>query len=159
MNGITFRAGAKGDGEIIFNLIKGLAEYENMTSDVTATKELFEKNLFGDNKAEVIFAVYEGKEIGYALFFHNFSTFLGKAGIYLEDLYIHPDFRGRGFGKAMFRKVAETAVERDCGRLEWSCLDWNKPSIDFYISMGAVPMSEWTAYRLDEKALKNVIKK
>ena len=91
MSEITFRAGAKGDGGVIFGLIKGLAEYENMTADVVATEELFEKNLFEDKKAEVIFAVYEGKEIGYALFFHNFSTFLGKAGIYLEDLYIHPD--------------------------------------------------------------------
>lgn len=153
---ISFRFGKKGDGEKLLNLIRGLAEYENLTEELIATGELFEKNLFEKGYAEVIFAVYKGEEIGYALFFHNFSTFLGKAGIYLEDLYIRPDMRGKGFGKALFMKVAETARKRDCGRLEWSCLDWNRPSIDFYLSMGASPMSEWTAYRLGEKALKRL---
>jgi GNAT superfamily N-acetyltransferase len=101
----------------------------------------------------VLFAVVKGTEVGFALFFHNFSTFLGKAGIYLEDLFVKPEFRGMGYGKAMFRKLAQIAVERGCGRLEWWCLDWNKPSIGFYLPLGAVPMDEWTVYRISGEPL------
>ena len=106
----------------------------------------------------LIFALESGKEIGFALFFHNFSTFLGRAGIYLEDLYVKPEYRGKGYGKAILKKLAAIAVERGCGRLEWWCLDWNKPSIDFYLSLGAKPMSDWTVYRIDGDTLKNLAK-
>ena len=103
--------------------------------------------------AEVIFALEDGREVGFALFFHNFSTFLGRAGIYLEDLFVKPEFRGKGYGKATLKQLAHIAVERGCGRLEWYCLDWNKPSIDFYLSLGATPMDEWTVYRLTGETL------
>lgn len=110
---------------------------------------------FEKKKAEVIFAVEDGKKVGFALFFHNFSTFLGRAGIYLEDLFVLPEFRGKGYGKALLQRLAAIAVERGCGRLEWACLDWNKPSIDFYLSLGAKAMDIWTTYRLDGETLKN----
>ena len=107
-------------------------------------------------KAEVFFAVLDGKEIGFALYFYNFSTFLGKAGIYLEDLYVLPEYRGKGYGKAILKKLAQIAVDQKCGRLEWACLDWNEPSIKFYRSLGAKPMDEWTVYRLTDDALLNL---
>ena len=113
------------------------------------SEELLREWIFEKQKAEMIFALEEGSEVGFALFFHNFSTFLGRAGIYLEDLFVLPEYRGRGYGKGLLRQLAKIAVERGCGRLEWSCLDWNKPSIDFYTKkMQAVPMDEWTVYRL-----------
>ena len=112
-----------------------------------------EEWLFERKKAEVIFAVVEGEEVGFALFFHNFSTFLGRAGLYLEDLYVKPEHRGNGYGKAILQKPAAIAVERKCGRLEWRCLDWNKPSIDFYRCLGAEPMSDWGVYRIAGDAL------
>ncbi|MDO5761154.1 MAG: GNAT family N-acetyltransferase, partial [Bacteroidales bacterium] len=105
------------------------------------------------NVAETIFAVENGQEVGFALYFYNFSTFVGKAGLYLEDLYVYPEHRGKGYGKALFIKLVETAVERGCGRMEWVCLNWNEPSIRFYRSMGAIPMDEWTTYRLTEDKL------
>ena len=114
---------------------------------------LLEEWLFDKQKAEVIFVCEDGVEVGFALFFHNFSTFLGRAGIYLEDLFVKPEYRGRGYGKALLKKLAKIAVERGCGRLEWWCLDWNKPSIDFYRSMGAVPMDEWTTFRIAGETL------
>ena len=110
-------------------------------------------------KAEVIFAVADGKEVGFALFFHNFSTFLGRSGIYLEDLYIKPEYRGKGYGKSILKKLASIAVERGCGRLDWWCLDWNKPSIDFYLSLGAKPMSDWTVYRITGDTLSSLAEK
>ena len=109
---------------------------------------------FEKKKAEVIFALENGKEIGFALFFHNFSTFLGRAGIYLEDLFVKPEYRGRGHGKALIKELARIAVERGCGRLEWCCLDWNRPSIDFYLSLGASPLDEWTTYRVTGDSLR-----
>jgi len=136
------------DVNIIFDFICKLADYEKMLDDVVATPMLLKEWIFDKKKAEVIFAVCNGKEVGFALFFHNFSTFLGRSGIYLEDLFVLPEYRDRGYGKALLRKLAEIAVERGCGRLEWSCLDWNKPSIDFYLSLGAAPMDEWTVYRI-----------
>ena len=123
-----------------------------------ADEQTLEKWIFDKQKAEVIFAVKDGTEIGFALFFHNFSTFLGRAGIYLEDLFVRPEFRGKGYGRAILKKLAQIAVERDCGRLEWWCLDWNKPSIDFYLSLGAEPMSDWTVYRIAGDTLKNLAK-
>ena len=144
------------DTAVIFSFIKELALYENMLDQVVATEELLEEWLFDKKAAEVILAVEDGREVGFALFFHNFSTFLGRAGIYLEDLFVLPEYRGRGFGKALLRKLAQTAVERGCGRLEWACLDWNKPSIDFYLSLGAKPLDDWTVYRLTGDTLRKM---
>lgn len=144
----AFRKAAPGDEGLILSFIRELAEYERMSDEVIATEELLKEWIFHKNRAEVIFAVEEGKEVGFALFFHNFSTFLGRAGIYLEDLFVLKEHRGKGHGKALLKELARIAVERGCGRLEWACLDWNRPSIDFYLSLGAVPMEEWTVYRL-----------
>lgn len=129
---------------------------KKMLDEVIATEDLLREWIFEKKKAEVIFACENGQEIGFALFFHNFSTFLGKAGIYLEDLYVKPEFRNKGYGKAILRKLAQIAVERDCGRLEWWCLDWNKPSIDFYLSLGAEAMNDWTVYRITGDTLKKL---
>lgn len=150
---VTFRYAEEKDCALILQFIQGLAEYEHMSDQVIATEDLLKTWIFEKQKAEVIFICHEEKEVGFALFFHNFSTFLGRAGIYLEDLYVLPKFRGRGFGKALLKKLARIAVERKCGRLEWACLDWNRPSIDFYLSLGAQPMDEWTTYRLTGKTL------
>lgn len=150
---VTFRYAEEKDCALILQFIQGLAEYEQMSDQMIATEDLLKTWIFEKQKAEVIFICHEEKEVGFALFFHNFSTFLGRAGIYLEDLYVLPEFRGRGFGKALLKKLARIAVERKCGRLEWACLDWNRPSIDFYLSLGAQPMDEWTTYRLTGKTL------
>ncbi len=153
---INIRFARPGDEGIILGFIKGLADYENMSDDVVATEELLSEWIFEKQKAEVLFAQVDGKEVGIALFFHSFSTFLGRAGIYLEDLFVLPEYRGRGCGKALLKKLAQITVERGCGRLEWACLDWNKPSIDFYLSLGAKPMEEWTTYRLTGETLKKL---
>ncbi len=153
---LTFRFAERKDSGLILSFIKGLASYERMLDQVVATEEQLEQWIFDKQKAEVIFACEDGKEVGFALFFHNFSTFLGRAGIYLEDLFVLPEYRGRGYGKALLRKLAQIAVERECGRLEWWCLDWNKPSIDFYLSLGAKPMDEWTVYRVTGETLKKL---
>lgn len=145
---ITFRMAEPEDTALILHFIKGLAVYEKMEDQVVATEELLTEWLFEKQKAEVVIAEAEGKPVGFALFFHNFSTFLGRAGIYLEDLFVEPSERGKGYGKALLTHLAQLAVERGCGRLEWSCLDWNQPSIDFYLSMGAQRMDDWTTYRL-----------
>lgn len=145
---LTFRYADRNDVALILQFIRNLAEYENMLDEVIADEALLEEWIFDKQKAEVAFAVVDGREVGFALFFHNFSTFLGCAGIYLEDLFVLPEYRGRGYGKGLLKKLASIAVERNCGRLEWSCLDWNQPSIDFYLSLGATPMDEWTTYRL-----------
>lgn len=154
---VTFRYANESDTALILQYIKELAEYEKMLDEVIATEDLLREWLFDKKKAEVIFAVVEGNEIGFALFFHNFSTFLGRAGIYLEDLYVKPEYRGHGYGKLILKKLAQIAVERGCGRLEWWCLDWNKPSIDFYLSLGAEPMEDWTVYRIAGDTLKNMV--
>lgn len=145
---MEIRFAERKDAGKILAFIRALAAYEHMENEVVATPELLEEWVFDKGKAEVIFAVEDGKEVGFALFFHNFSTFLGRAGIYLEDLFVLPEYRGRGFGKALLSALAAIAVERGCGRLEWWCLDWNSPSIAFYKSLGAVPMSDWTTYRV-----------
>lgn len=136
------------DVSLILAFIKELAAYEKMSDEVVADENTLREWIFEKQKAEVLFALEDGKEVGFALFFHNFSTFLGRAGIYLEDLYVLPTHRGKGHGKALLKALARIAVERGCGRLEWSCLDWNKPSIDFYLSLGARAMSDWTIYRI-----------
>lgn len=153
---ITFRYAKKQDLALILDYIKGLAEYENLENEVVATEEILEEWIFNQKKAEVILAQANGEEAGFILFFHNFSTFLGRAGIYLEDLYVRPEFRGSGVGKALLKKLGAITVERGCGRLEWSCLDWNQKSIDFYRSLGAVPMDEWTVYRVTGDTLKQL---
>lgn len=145
---LYFRYAERKDTPLILQFIKELADYEKMLDEVVADEATLEEWIFDKQKAEVIFAMEDDKEIGFALFFHNFSTFLGRAGIYLEDLYVRPEYRGKGYGKAILKKLASIAVERKCGRLEWWCLDWNKPSIDFYLSLGAEPMSDWTVYRI-----------
>lgn len=148
MNKTEFRIAKEQDTALILEFIRSLAEYEKMSDLVVADEDLLREWIFEKGKAEVIFALEDGKEVGFALFFHNFSTFLGRAGIYLEDLFVKPEFRGKGHGKALIRELARITVERGCGRLEWCCLDWNKPSIDFYKSLGAEPLDEWTIYRL-----------
>ncbi|MDR0570178.1 MAG: GNAT family N-acetyltransferase [Clostridiales Family XIII bacterium] len=152
----TFRAAIRDDTPLILQFIRKLAEYERLLDEVTATEELLESWLFDKNAAEVIFAVVGGKEVGFALFFHNFSTFLGQAGLYLEDLFVLPEYRGRGIGKSLFVELARTAVERDYGRMDWWCLDWNEPAIEFYRSLGAKPMNDWTVYRLTDDALREL---
>ena len=148
MEKLTFRYATSEDSALILYFIKELAAYENMLNEVVATEGLLKEWLFEKKKAEVIFACEGGKEIGYALFFHNFSTLLGRAGIYLGDLFVLPEYRGKGYGKSIMKELAKITGERKCGRLEWSCLDWNKPSIEFYLSLGAEPMSDWTVYRI-----------
>ena len=153
---LTFRFAVEQDTPLILNFIKGLAAYEHMLDQVVADEATLADQLFQKKNAEVLFALENGKEVGFALFFHNFSTFLGRSGLYLEDLYVRPDCRGKGYGKAILQKLAAIAEERGCGRPEWWCLDWNKPSIDFYLSLGAEPMSGWTVYRLTGDTLKNL---
>jgi len=153
---LSFRYAEQKDCGLILYFIKELAIYEKMLDEVVATEELLQEWIFTQKKAEVLFACEDGKEIGFALFFHNFSTFLGRAGIYLEDLYVLPDYRKKGYGKALLQKLAQIAVERGCGRLEWCCLDWNQPSIDFYLSLGAEPMQDWTTYRVAGETLKKL---
>ncbi len=158
MEKINFRYATETDVALILDFIKGLAEYEKMLVEVIATEDLLKDWIFEKKKAEVIFALEDGIEVGFALFFHNFSTFLGRAGIYLEDLFVKPEYRGKGYGKGLLKKLARIAVERGCGRLEWWCLDWNKPSIDFYLSLGAEPMDEWTTYRVTGENLDKLAK-
>ena len=157
MNGnLTFRNAERKDTALILRFIKELAEYEKMSDQVVADEAKLKEWIFDKQKAEVICALEDGKVVGCALFFHNFSTFLGRAGIYLEDLYVKPEYRGKGYGKAILKRLASIAAERGCGRLEWWCLDWNKPSIDFYTSLGAEPMSDWTVYRITGDTLKQL---
>ena len=153
MGNTSIRFAERKDSPLILEFIKGIAEYEKMSDEVIADVDTLEEMIFDKEKAEVIFVTEDDEEVGFALFFQNFSTFIGRFGIYLEDLYVKPEYRGKGYGKMLFTKVAQIAVERNCKRLEWCCLDWNKPSIDFYMSMGARPMSEWTTYRLAGDAL------
>ena len=148
MEQIQFRFAEEKDVPLILQFIKDLAEYEHMLDEVVATEALLTEWIFQKEKAEVIFVLEDGNEVGFALFFHNFSTFLGRAGLYLEDLYVKPEYRHKGYGKGLLKKLAQIAVERGCGRLEWWCLDWNQPSIDFYLSLGAEAMDEWTVYRI-----------
>ena len=153
---MNFRFAQKEDAEKILFFIRQLAIYEKMENEVVATKELLEEWIFEKKKAEVIFALEDNKEVGFALFFHNFSTFLGRSGIYLEDLFVLPEHRGKGCGKGLLKELAKIAVERGCGRLEWCCLDWNKPSIEFYLSLNATPLDDWTTYRLTGDSLKKM---
>ena len=150
---VAFRDAERKDVPLILQFIKEIAAYEKMSDQVIADETTLETWIFDKEKAEVFFVLEEGKEVGFALYFHNFSTVVGRGGIYLEDVYILPEYRGKGYGKAILKKLAAIAVERGCGRMEWVCLDWNQPSIDFYLSLGAQPMSDWTLYRLTGDAL------
>jgi len=142
------------DTENIIRFIRALAAYEKLEDACVADEASLRANLFGPKPyAEVLLIEDDGEPHGFALFFHNFSTFLGKPGIYLEDLFVDPSRRGKGYGRALLKHLAQIAVERGCGRLEWSVLDWNQPAIDFYLSLGAKPMDEWTIYRLEETGL------
>ena len=159
MNNTEIRFANEEDAALILDFIKDLAEYEKMSDLVVADEALLREWIFEKKKAEVLFALEGGKEVGFALFFHNFSTFLGRAGIYLEDLYVKSDYRGHGHGTALLKELARIAIERGCGRLEWSCLDWNTPSVDFYLSLGAQQMNEWTVYRFEGESLATFAKK
>lgn len=154
---VSIRIAGEEDTEIILNFIKELADYEKLSHEVTADVALLKKNLFGDKKiAEILIAEYKNKPAGFALFFHNFSTFLGKPGIYLEDLFVKPELRGNGIGKILLTYLGKLAVERDCGRIEWAVLDWNEPAINFYKKLGASPMNEWTVFRITGDGIKNL---
>ena len=154
--GCRIRDAVEADTGLILRFIRELASYEQLLDRVVATEELLHHWLFEERKAEVVFCERNGEAAGYALFFHNFSTFEGRAGIYLEDLFVLPTARGYGFGKALLRHVARLAVARGCARVEWSCLNWNEPSIRFYKSLGARPLDEWTGFRLDGGALSSL---
>jgi GNAT superfamily N-acetyltransferase len=151
---ITIRPAEERDTGVILQFIRDLAEYEHLEHECIATEDLLREGLFGRRPyAEVVLACLNGEPVGFALFFHNFSTFLGRAGIYLEDLYVRPEARGHGVGRRLLTWLAATAVSRGCGRLEWAVLDWNEPSIQFYRNLGAVAMDEWTTYRVTGPAL------
>ncbi|MDE6259853.1 MAG: GNAT family N-acetyltransferase [Oscillospiraceae bacterium] len=156
MDHLMIRYAQEHDIPQILHFIKELAIYEDMLDDVVATEDLLREWIFEKQKAEVLLAEEDGIPVGFALFFHNFSTFLGRAGIYLEDLFVMPEHRGKGYGKALLRRLAQITMERGCGRLEWACLDWNKPSIDFYLSLDATPMDQWTVYRLTGDTLRKM---
>jgi GNAT superfamily N-acetyltransferase len=157
MMDLTIRAATSGDVPLILSLIKELAEYERLSHEVVATENSLREQLFGERPvAEVLIAEHGGEAAGFALFFHTFSTFLGKPGIYLEDLYVRPEFRRAGIGRALLVHLARVARERGCGRLEWSVLDWNEPAIGFYRGIGASPVSGWTVYRVTGKALEEL---
>ena len=153
MSRAAFRGACPEDTALILRFIRELAAYEQLEDQVVADEETLRRWIFEKKGAQVVFALADDTEVGFALYFHNFSTFLGRSGIYLEDLFVRPEYRGRGCGKALLCRLAAIAKEEGCGRLEWWCLDWNKPSIDFYKSMGAEPMEDWTVYRVAGETL------
>ena len=155
---LNYRYASEEDCALILRFIKELAAYEKLSEQVVASEELLREWIFEKKKAEVLFACDGDKPVGFALFFHNFSTFLGRAGIYLEDLFVLPEYRGKGYGRALLAKLAQITEERGCGRLEWLCLNWNQPGIGFYLSLGAAPMDEWTTYRLTGETLSETAK-
>ena len=155
MSNFTIRPALETEAGLILEFIKKLAIYEKCSDEVVADEATIYNSIFVEKAAEVVFAEEDGLVIGFALFFHNFSTFVGRKGLYLEDLFIIPEKRGLGYGKAILKYLANIAVERNCGRMEWICLDWNAPSLAFYRSIGAIPMDEWTVQRMNE----NVVKK
>jgi len=154
MKAFNIRPARPDEAGVVLDLIKQLAVYERCENDVVADEATILQSLFVERSAEVVLAEEEGMVVGFALFFHNFSTFVGRKGMYLEDLFVIPEKRGLGYGKALLKYVAKLAVQRNCGRMEWICLDWNEPSLRIYRSIGAVPMSDWTVQRLDEQELK-----
>ncbi|MBQ9973503.1 MAG: GNAT family N-acetyltransferase [Oscillospiraceae bacterium] len=160
MSNIAYRRAMPGDEGRILEFIRALADYENLSHEVVASPELLREWIFEKKKAQVLFAMEGDREVGFALYFYNFSTFLGRAGVYLEDLFVLPEYRGKGYGKGLLEQLAAIAVEEGCGRLEWACLDWNTPSIEFYTRrMHAVPMEDWTIYRLTGQTLEQAAQK
>ena len=154
IDGFEIREAVVDDLPLILRFIKDLAEYERMRDDVITTEEILKHSIFGEgSNTSVLLAFYNDEPVGFAIYFYNFSSFLGKKGIYLEDLFVQPDARGKGFGKALLIRLAEIARDEDCGRLEWAVLDWNEPAIDFYKKLGAVQMDEWTVFRLNREAI------
>jgi len=153
----TIKPATKKDVPVILSFIKKLADYERLSHEVVATEELLQRTLFGSRRtAEVVIGYFQNEPIGFVLYFHNFSTFVGRPGIYIEDLFVEEAFRRRGFGGALLAHIAKLAGERDCGRLEWSVLDWNEPAVNFYKKLGAVPMKEWTVFRVTEERLRHL---
>ena len=153
---LTFRHADETDLGLVLEFIKELAEYERLLDDVVATEDTLREWMFEKKAAGAFFAVVDGAEVGFCVFYYNFSSFVGRAGVFIEDIYVKPEYRGRGYGKAMMKKIASIAIERGCGRIEWSCLDWNEPSIRFYLSLGAQPMDEWTVYRMAGETLNDM---
>lgn len=154
---VNIRSATAADIPLILQLIRELADYEKLAHEVVATEKQLHENLFGARpQAEVVIAEWSGEPAGFALFFHNFSTFLGKRGLYLEDLFVRPAFRGKGIGKAQLQHLARIALERDCGRFEWAVLDWNEPARNFYVSLGAKPVPEWDIFRVTGEALQRL---
>ena len=154
MKSFTIRPARPDEAGLVLDFIRKLAIYEKCAGDVVADETTIHHSLFVERSAEVVFGEEDGTAVGFALFFHNFSTFVGRKGMYLEDLFILPEKRGLGYGKALLKYVAKLAVERNCGRMEWICLDWNESALSIYRSIGAIPLSDWTVQRLDEQALK-----
>lgn len=150
------RKATENDAVLIYDLIKKLATFEKMESEVVASAELLKQNIFKNNFAEVVIGEENGEAVGFALYFYNFSTFIGKPGLYLEDLYVEESCRGRGYGKKLLLHLVQIAKAKDCGRMEWSVLNWNEDAINFYKSLGAKPMEEWSVYRLDDKTILNL---
>lgn len=159
MNSFIMRIATEKDIDLIFQFTKDLAEYEKMLDVFYTTKETLYDSIFIKKVAEVLIGEEDGKPVGQCIFLHNFSTFTGKAGLYLEDIYIDPKYRGKGYGKEFFKKLAEIAIERDYPRFEWICLDWNQPSIDFYEAMGASVQNEWRILRMETEEMKALIAK
>lgn len=153
LDAFKIRYAKEEDVSLILEFIKELADYEKMLDEVDATEEILKKSLFEEKHGEVVIGEYDNKPVAFALFFHNFSTFVGRPGLYLEDLFVKPEYRGKGIGSIMLSFLAKIAVERKCERFEWWCLDWNEPSIEFYKKMGAQPMDQWTTFRVNEQAL------
>lgn len=160
VSGFTLRHAVESDVPLILELIKGIAEYERLSHEVVATEALLKKNLFGENRFAEVVLGYEGDvPVGFALFFHNFSTFTGRPGLYLEDLFVYEKFRGKGYGKLLLLYLASLAKERECGRFEWVVLDWNTPAIDFYNSLGAKQMNDWIITRLGQEGIARLAEK
>jgi GNAT superfamily N-acetyltransferase len=155
---ILIRRAERQDVPLLLKFIKGIARYAKMENEVIASPEVLEREMFDEHRAEAVFAVVDGREVGFALYFYNFSTFIGHSGLYLEDLFVWPEYRGKGYGKALLLHLVKTAWEHQCGRMEWMTLNWNKPSNDFYLSLGAMPLNECTIYRLDATALERLSK-
>jgi len=157
MSNYSFRFALQEDTHLVLKFIKELATYENMEDKLVITENVLRKWLFVDKRVEVIFVMEDNKEVGFVLFYNVYSTFSAKAGLFIEDLFVKPGYRKKGYGKALIKQLANIAVERGCQRLDWLCLDWNKPSIDFYLSLGAQPLNEWTRYQITGEALKNLV--
>ena len=155
---ILIRRAERQDVPLLLDFIRGIARYAKMENEVIASREVLEREMFDEHRAEAVFALVDGREVGFALYFYNFSTFIGHSGLYLEDLFVWPEYRGKGYGKALLLHLVKTAWEHQCGRMEWMSLDWNKPCNDFYRSLGAVPIDDCTVYRLDVTALERLSK-